>query len=516
MARDGAQSAAEEEARRLRDYAEAAADWFWEMDAALRFTRMSASSQLPESHSGDAFIGRRLDEMSEFGLAGDDWQALSEQLAVRLPFRDARLVCEREDTGTLYLALSGLPLFDDDGRFQGYRGIGRDLTLLKRAEQKLAETSAMLRATLDNMEQGLVVLDSELKIRLWNDRLYELFKESESDFWIGRPIGELIALHAAENKVNAATNLTFFRVSAELKRPASREIELPRSGRVVELRTMPTPDGGLTCTYLDITERKRSEAALLRAKEEAELGSRSKSEFLANMSHELRTPLNAIIGFADILRGEIFGALGDPRYVDYASDIRDSGIHLLNLINDVLDVSKVEFGKVELAEEAVDVVSVIEASVRLMRDRAHAAGVVLTHALPPNLPLVRCDEMRLKQILLNLLSNAVKFTQSGGRVTVRALLADDGLGIAVDDTGIGIATADLAKALRPFGQIDSRLNRKYQGTGLGLPLAKSMIEMHGGRLDLDSTPGIGTKATIWLPVERVIFPLEQPASAAIG
>jgi signal transduction histidine kinase len=516
MAKDGAQSAADNEARRLRDYAEAAADWFWEMDPELRFTRMAASSQLPESHSGDEFIGRRIEEMSEFGLTGDDWQGLSEQLAARLPFRDARLVCEREGPGTLYLALSGLPVFDEDGKFQGYRGIGRDLTLLKRAEQKLAETSAMLRATLDNMEQGLVVLDADLKIRLWNDRLYELFKQSESDYWVGRPVGDLIAQYAAENKVNPAANTTFLRLSAELKRPASREIETPRSGRIIELRTMPTPDGGLICTYLDITERKRNEAALLRAKEEAEIASRSKSEFLANMSHELRTPLNAIIGFADILRGEIFGTLGDPRYVDYAADIRDSGIHLLKLINDVLDVSKVEFGKVELTEEAVDVVTVIEASMRLMRDRAQTAGVALSPALPPDLPLVRCDEMRLKQILLNLLSNAVKFTPSGGRVTVRAFLDAAGLSITVEDTGIGIAASDLAKALRPFGQIDSRLNRKYQGTGLGLPLAKSMIEMHGGRLELDSAPGVGTRATAWLPIERVIFPTEQRASAATG
>jgi PAS domain S-box-containing protein len=515
MAMDGADGAAAEDAQRLRDYAEAAADWFWEMDAELRFTRMSASTQLPESYSGDAFIGRRIDEIGELDLSGEDWQALSEQLTARLPFRDARLVCERESTGTLYLALSGLPVFDEAGNFQGYRGIGRDLTLLKRAEQELAETSAMLRATLDNMEQGLLVLDGELKIRLWNDRLYQLFGHAATDLWVGRPIADMIVQHAAENIVNAATSTDLLRLCIELKRPSIREIVLPRSERVIEMRITPTPDGGLICTYLDITERKRSDADLLRAKEEAELASRSKSEFLANMSHELRTPLNAVIGFADILRGEIFGALGDRRYVDYAADIRDSGIHLLKLINDVLDVSKVEFGKVELAEEAVDVASVVEASVRLMRDRAHSAGVLLAHALPPTLPLVRCDDMRLKQILLNLLSNAVKFTPSGGRVTVRAVLSDEGLGITVEDTGIGIAEADLGKALRPFGQIDSRLNRKYQGTGLGLPLAKSMIEMHGGRLDIDSTPGVGTRATVWLPAERILFPSDRRVAASI-
>ena len=200
------------------------------------------------------------------------------------------------------------------------------------------------------------------------------------------------------------------------------------------------------------------------------------------------------------------GPLGNRRYTDYARDIRDSGLHLLNLINDVLDVSKVEFGKVELAEEPVDIAATVESCTRLMRDRADAAGVVMVQALPRGLPQIKGDSRRLKQILLNLLSNAVKFTPSGGRVTVRASSAADGFRIAVEDTGIGIAKEDLATALRPFGQIDSRLARKYQGTGLGLPLAHSMAELHGGRLELDSLPGHGTTAVIWLPPTRVILP----------
>jgi signal transduction histidine kinase len=259
-----------------------------------------------------------------------------------------------------------------------------------------------------------------------------------------------------------------------------------------------------------VTERKSVEFDLRRAKEEAELASRSKTEFLANMSHELRTPLNAIIGFSDILMGEIFGPVGDPRYVNYARDIRDSGLHLLNLINDVLDVSKVEFGKVELIEETVDVGAIVESCLRLMRDRAQAAGIKLMQELPPDLPYVQGDSRRLKQILINLLSNAVKFTPSGGRVTMRAREGGDGFRLVVEDTGIGIASEDLEKALRPFGQIDSRLARKYQGTGLGLPLARSMAELHGGKLVIDSTPGQGTIATVWLPRSRIV----QPAALA--
>jgi signal transduction histidine kinase len=274
--------------------------------------------------------------------------------------------------------------------------------------------------------------------------------------------------------------------------------------RVIECRLSPMPDGGLIATYLDISARKRIEAHLRQAKEEAELASRTKTEFLANISHELRTPLNAIIGFAEILSGQIFGQLGDSRYVHYAADIRESGQHLLTLINDVLDVSKIEVGKLELNEEPVDVIAVLESCMRLMRDRAEEAGLELRADLPRSLPFLQADARRLKQILLNLMSNAVKFTAPGGRIQIHAAVEQDGLRIAVEDSGIGIAADDLEKALRPFGQIDSRMARKYQGTGLGLPLTKSMIELHGGRLTLESEVGRGTKAIIWLPRERII------------
>jgi signal transduction histidine kinase len=515
MAIDVARQGARTEEQRLRDYAEAAADWFWEMDQRLNFTRMSSSTQIPDAWQARAFVGRRLDEVRGLGVEGDDWQPLAALLEARLPFRDVRIVCRESDGAQLYLSLSGLPLFDEAGAFVGYRGIGRDLTLLRRAEEhaataqrELTATTALLRATLDNVEQGLLVLDTELCFRLWNDRMFSLFGHTPNKFRVGRSFAEMVREYAGgspDGLDRGEVSIAFVRRVSETRKPASREFQAP-NGRFIEMRVTPMPDGGVVNTYLDVTEHKRVEADLRRAKEEAELASRSKSEFLANMSHELRTPLNAIIGFSDILKGEIFGPLGDGRYADYATDIRDSGLHLLKLINDVLDVSKVEFGKVELAEEAVDIVSAIEGCIRLMRERADAAGLRLYHAMPASLPLVQCDELRVKQVLLNLLSNAVKFTPAGGTITVRGEITDQGLGISIEDTGIGIAPADIDKVLKPFGQIDSRLARKYQGTGLGLPLAKSMIELHGGRLELDSAPGAGTRATIWLPPERMLFP----------
>jgi signal transduction histidine kinase len=390
-----------------------------------------------------------------------------------------------------------------------------EITALKRRERELAEKSALLNATLESMQQGLVVYDDNLRLRIWNEKIYDLFHDLAPG---EHRVGDSAALPMrilAENGVFGPGDPG--RIVAERMkelreaRPPVEELTLA-DGRVIERRLTRMPDGGLLATYLEITQRKRFEADLRRAKEEAELASRTKTEFLANMSHELRTPLNAVIGFAEIMESEVFGPLGDPHYSEYAADIRDSGQHLLNLINDLLDVSKIEFGKVELVEEAVDLTSILDSCMRLMRDRADQAAIELTAHTPPNLPSLRADSRRLKQILLNLLSNAVKFTPAGGQVSLRVTLpATGGLKIAVSDTGIGIARHDLAKALQPFGQIDSRMTRKYQGTGLGLPLTKSMIELHGGTLELESTVGRGTTAILWLPPSRLLDAAEAQA-----
>jgi len=382
-----------------------------------------------------------------------------------------------------------------------------DITALKRREQELAEKTALLRATLDNMAQGLLVIDAFCAIKMWNNRMIELLEMPPELVGVGRSIEPLLRVMASEGVYGSGPVDTLVaRRLEELRRAEPPVVEMVRRGRILEHRRTLMPDGGVLFTYTDITDRKRVEVDLRRAKDEAELASRSKTEFLANMSHELRTPLNAIIGFSDILTGQIFGPLSDARYVDYARDIRDSGLHLLTLINDVLDIAKVEFGKVELLEETVDIVAVIESCLRLVRERAQTAGIQLEQALPPALPYLLGDGRRLKQILLNLLSNSVKFTPGDGRVTVSASHDADGFRLTVEDTGIGIAADDLETALRPFGQIDSRLARKYQGTGLGLPLARSMAELHGGRLELRSAPGEGTRATLWLPPSRVLDP----------
>jgi signal transduction histidine kinase len=253
-------------------------------------------------------------------------------------------------------------------------------------------------------------------------------------------------------------------------------------------------------------ERKRIELQLVEAKERAELASRAKSQFLANMSHELRTPLNAIIGFSEVLASDL--AAAERNRVEYAKDIHSSGAHLLQIINEILDLSKIEAGKLELELGPVSIADVVAACCRLVAERTAEAGLAIEVALAPDLPMLNADEHKLKQVVLNLLSNAVKFTPSGGLIKVSAEADKDALVVAVADTGIGIAEADIPKALAPFIQLDSRLARRYPGTGLGLSLSKSLVELHGGGFRLESALGAGTTVTLSFPLAAIALAAE--------
>ncbi len=252
----------------------------------------------------------------------------------------------------------------------------------------------------------------------------------------------------------------------------------------------------------DVTERKRHELEILTARDAAEMANRTKSLFLANMSHELRTPLNAIIGFSEVLKEQMFGALGVPRYVEYARDIHDSGLHLLELINDILDMSKIEAGKYTLHLENVDLDDVVDTSIRVVRLRAQEMGVVIDRMVGPQPVVVRVDRRAVKQILLNLVSNAIKFTPDGGRVVISVECVEQRVLLRVADTGIGIPEEDLPRLARPFEQsVTAEHHEKRSGTGLGLALVKALTELHGGALRIDSKIGKGTVVTVELPFE---------------
>jgi PAS domain S-box-containing protein len=258
----------------------------------------------------------------------------------------------------------------------------------------------------------------------------------------------------------------------------------------------------------DISERKLQDEELVHAAQTLSAASEAKSVFLANMSHELRTPLNAIIGFSDLMRLELFGPLGSSRYREYVEDIHKSGVHLLSLINDVLDLSRLDAGRTPLVEENISLYALVGETCRIVEVQAEQSGLKLIVDVPAGLARLRADERRIRQILLNLLSNAIKFTPAGGTVTVKAFETACGMVLQVCDNGIGIAKADMPRVFERFGQVDSKLSRKYEGTGLGLPLARQLIELHGGALTLESEENGGTVVTILFPPERIVRPAD--------
>jgi cell cycle sensor histidine kinase DivJ len=264
--------------------------------------------------------------------------------------------------------------------------------------------------------------------------------------------------------------------------------------------TMPLSAGVLAGTR-DISERKAQEAELLRARDEAESASRAKSQFLANMSHELRTPLNAVIGFSEILNRELFGTMGEQRYRDYARLIHESGEHLLNVVNDILDMSKIEAGKFKIVKEPFDVALLVNSCADIMRHAAERKEITLSIEMPADLPELVADKRACKQMLLNVISNAIKFTDTGGWVRISARVEKDMVVLAVADNGVGISEHDLPRLGNPFVQADTSYDRSYEGAGLGLSVVKGLARLHGGRFEIESKLGHGTTAAIALPLE---------------
>ncbi|MEP2815556.1 MAG: PAS domain S-box protein [Alphaproteobacteria bacterium] len=405
--REIAETSWRESEERLRDIAESASDWFWEMDQDLRFTYISDRFfQITGLDRSDVlgktrweFAGNMdADERARFADHRADMEA-------HRPFRNFEYALYSKSGVEISVRLSGRPVFDMTGVFIGYRGAGTDITATRAAERALVRAKEDLERRVDE--------------------------------------------------------------------------------RTKELRQ-------------EISVRRR-------AQELADQASRAKTDFLANVSHEFRTPLNGIIGFSEILAAEVFGPLGAPRYREYAEDIIRSGRHLLALINDVLDVSRIEAGAMSLHEEPVDLARAVEECAAMVEQRAEAKEIALVKHVQPDLPAMMADVTRIKQILLNLVTNAVKFTEQGGDVRVEATWsAEAGHALIVSDTGIGIDPKDIPKVLMPFGQAHRAFTRAHEGFGLGLSLVHSLTEEHGGSLEIDSAPGEGTTVTVRFPKARTV------------
>lgn len=252
-----------------------------------------------------------------------------------------------------------------------------------------------------------------------------------------------------------------------------------------------------------ITRQHEANIELAAAATAAEEATQQKSQFLANISHELRTPLNAIIGFSEVIKHEVIATIHDQKYHDYINDINSAGLHLLSLINDILDFSKAEAGKLELEISEVNATKMVQNCIRLIQPRAESGNVKIVEAMPSEQSTLMTDSKKFKQIMLNLLSNAVKFTPAGGTVHVSMWqhLVDNSFTFEVSDTGIGIAPKDISRAMSPFGQVENTLTRKFEGTGLGLPLTKKFVELMGGKFTIESRLGAGTTITFTLPYE---------------
>ncbi len=406
------------------------------------------------------------------------------------------------------------------GQIQGASGrivgVAINVTDKKGTQARVNAAETRLRAALESMSESFVVWDAKKRLVMCNKKFRDFFNIPEKLLRPGTPYEVLEAAAEASIKHVHARPGT-----------AATEMELA-DGRWVHLSERPTADKGLVSIGTDITALKTQESLLLDREKQLEetivnvernekriselaekynqekmravRANSAKSEFLANMSHELRTPLNAIIGFSEMMHNEMFGALGDAHYKEYANDILTSGTHLLALINDILDMSKIEAGKLSLQTETVYPDEMIEECMRIVASRVSEAGLELT-AATDDLQPIEADPRAVKQVLLNILSNAIKFTPEGGTVRIEAEMRDKGLQMIISDSGIGIPAERLPMICEPFAQVESQYAKPHKGSGLGLALSQSLVHLHGGRFTIESVVDEGTKVTIWLPLE---------------
>lgn len=409
----------------------------------------------------------------------------------------------KKNGGFYWTQATIVPFLRRNGKPFQYISIRTDITHRKEAEALHEKSESKFRAVTQSNQDAIISIDRNGSIFQWNQGAENIFGFSPDEI-VGRSVSILVperyqAAHEIgmnrymeTGKMHAEAPT--IRIEAVRKDKSEFPIELSLSGWVVDGERF------VTSIIRDISERKKAEDDLIAAKREAEEANRAKSRFLANMSHELRTPLNAIIGFSEVMIQEIFGPIEQRKYIGYAKDIHGSGKHLLSLISEILDMSKIEAREFSVHPQNLEIMDCIDEAMVFLKIQASNADVSVHIDIPVNLPLVHADVQATKQILINVLANAIKFTPKDGSVTVRATDGGDFLLVDVIDTGAGMAPEEIERAFLPFVQVEREKNLHHEGTGLGLPLSKNFAELQGGNLFLKSEKGKGTTATITLPV----------------
>ncbi|MEO1476185.1 MAG: ATP-binding protein, partial [Pseudomonadota bacterium] len=423
-----------------------------------------------------------------------------------------------DSDGKRWVELSGKLVSDPDQSGSHCAGIAADVTKRKASDDRLHAAERRLRNALEGYDGPFAIWDGRKRLLYWNSAYARAFNlTTELRVGMGH---DTVALARAPS------------IRQETPAPSEPNTALMQltTGRWINLVERPTPEGGLITVGVDVTEttksaneidrqskklkrllseleRSQGHAAELakkyaEEKDKAEQAAHSKSVFLANMSHELRTPLNAINGFSEILAKELYGPLGDDRYKGYAGDILASGQHLLDMINDILDIAKIEAGKMDICRQVIDPIDPVDAAIRMIGRKAEDADIRLMLDAEDGLPQISADHRAIRQMMLNLISNALKFTDAGGRIAVTIRKRDDFIRFAVTDTGVGIPEQDLPRLAQPFEQVANTSNRNHEGTGLGLALTKSFAEMHGGKLSIASQEGRGTTVAFYLPIKE--------------
>lgn len=502
--------------QRLADYADAGSEWLWQTDEDHRYTYFSRGLLPHTGINPDELIGKRRQDLIQSSADASVLEHFA-TLEEHRSFQNFRYATKGKDGETRYISVSGVPFFGKNGRFNGYRGVGRDVTAHVLAEQRAEQAHARLSDAVNGLQGGILMFDQNERLVVTNIQSRSLYIDVADRLKVGTPMAEAVAALLQRDIGDSGAVLTQETVDRELSRwrsPQRSDLQFPLGDAWIERRVTPTKAGGALIMEIDVTASKRRERELQAAKEEAERANRTRTQFMAQMSHELRTPLNSIIGFAEVIHDELYGELPSPKYKDFANDIRESGRHLLSIINDILDLAKGEAGQRSLNPEPVSVPEAVAASLKLVKQRADAIGLTLENRVPSDLPALLSEDKLVRQMLINLMSNAVKFTQAGGTVAVSVEMTDEGgMTLIVSDSGIGMEKGDIEKALMPFTQIDSDLSRQYEGTGLGLPLVDSLMTLHDGLFILESTVGVGTKASLCFPPKAVVTAeAEQPAN----